>query len=37
MTGLRDTMTPIPAVLFSWSLVAGQAAARIPELTWSYA
>ena len=36
-TGLRDTMTPIRAVLFSWSLFAGQAAARIPELTWSYA
>jgi hypothetical protein len=35
--GLRDTMTPIRAVLFSWSWVAGQAPARVPELTWSYA
>jgi len=26
-----------PAVLFSWSLFAGLAAARLPELTWSYA
>ena len=36
-TGLRGTMTPTRAVLFSWSLFAGQAAARIPELTCSYA
>ena len=36
-TGLRDTMTPIPEVLFSWSLFAGQAAARIRGLIWSSA
>ena len=36
-TGLPDTMTPIPTVLFSWSWFAGQAAAGIPGLTWSYA
>ena len=36
-TGLRDTMTPIRAVLFSSSSFAGQVPARIPELSWSYA
>ena len=35
-TGLPDTTTPIPAALSSSSWVAGQAAARISELTWSY-
>jgi hypothetical protein len=35
--GLRDTMTPILAVLCYSSLVAGQAVGLIPQLIWSYA
>ena len=35
-TGVRDTMTPIRAVLFSWSWLANQTPIRILGLTWSY-